>query len=300
MKNLILIENSNHFLIKKKLESLNKDNYPIEYIDLNDISLNDVIIDLDTYNFLEPNKIVVLTNIEKSLKDDQPRFEKYIEHPNPDKVLVLVSESLDQRKKITKKIKKEFETIEISINPISYIKDNLEEYTMDQDAILELIDRTNSNLSSISNELDKLKLLKEEEKRITKEDVIEVVYRNINDSDDYLYEFVDAILKKDRKKAMSMYQDLKVLNIEVLSLIGLIASQVRSMLQVSILSNKLDKDIAVDLKMHPYRVKKLREACSKYSEKELEELIKKLYQMDLSIKSGKMDAELIMELFIVE
>lgn len=300
MKNLILIENSNHFLIKKKLESLNKDNYPIEYKDLNDISLDDIITDLDTYNFLEPNKIVVLTNIEKSLKEEQPRFEKYIENPNPDKVLVLISENLDKRKKLTKKIQKEFEVVEVTINPISYIKDNLERYSMEHNAILELIDRTNSNLSSIDNELEKLKLLKEDTKVITKDDVIEIVYRNINDSDDYLYEFVDAILKKDRKKALSMYQDLKVLNIEVLSLIGLISSQVRSMLQVSILSNKLDKDIAEDLKMHPYRVKKLREASSRYSEKDLENLIRKLYDMDLSIKSGKMDAELIMELFIVE
>jgi len=299
MKNLMLIETDNMVLVTKKLESLNKNNYPIEYIDMNNYSLDDIVVNLDTYNFLEPNRIVVLSNIEKALKEDSSNFEKYIENPNTDNYLVIVSNNLDQRKKIVKSIKKYFEVVEVTIDPNTYIKDHLDSYSMDYKAILELVDRTNGNISSIDNELDKLKLLKLEDKVITIDDVIDVVYRNINDNDDYIFDFVDAIIKKNTTKALNIYEDLKELNVEVFSLIGLVSSQVRSLIQVSILKDKTDKEISDELKMHPYRVKKLRESACTYKFEDLEKIMSKLYDMDFSIKSGKIDGTLAMELFIV-
>ena len=300
MKNLMLMETDNMFLVSKKIEILNKNNYPVEYVDMTTTTLDDVVVSLDTYNFLEPNRIVVLSNIEKSLKEESSKFEKYIENPNPDNYLIIVSNNLDQRKKIVKTIKKNFELIETNIDPNTYIKENLDNYSIDYKAILELVDRTNGNISSIDNELDKLKLLKLEDKVITIDDVIDVVYRNINDNDDYIFDFVDAIIKKNTSKAMSIYSDLKELNIETFSLIGLISSQVRSLIQVSILKDKIDKDIADILKMHPYRVKKLKESACTYQFEDLEKIMNDLYNMDLSIKSGKIDGTLAMELFIIK
>lgn len=300
MDNLILIESNNTFLINKKIEELNKEKYTIEYKDLSNISINDVILDLDTYNFINPNRIVVCTNTTDMFKEDLTLFEKYIENPNKENILVLIIPALDNRKKISKKIEKQFKKIDLEINPISYIKNNLNEYRMREDAISTLIERTTGDISSIHNELDKLKMYKLEEKEITKEDVIEVCYRHINDSDDYIFTFVDCILNKERKKAFSIYEDLKKLNVEPLSLIGLISSQVRSMLQVKILSNRKESDIASFLKMHPYRVKKIKEKNTSYSKKELILMMKKLYDIDLSIKSGIINATLAIELLIAE
>ena len=98
---------------------------------------------------------------------------------------------------------------------------------------------------------------------------------------------------------MNIYEDLKELNVEVFSLIGLVSSQVRSLIQVSILKDKTDKEISDELKMHPYRVKKLKENACTYKFEDLEKIMSKLYDMDFSIKSGKIDGTLAMELFIV-
>ena len=101
MDNLILIESNNTFLINKKIEKLNKDKYPVEYKDLSNINIDDVILDLDTYNFINPNRIIVCMNIDDIFKNDLTLFEKYIECPNKENVLVLVTVSLDNRKKIS-------------------------------------------------------------------------------------------------------------------------------------------------------------------------------------------------------
>ena len=298
MNNLIYIDNNNSFLINKKIKELNKDDYSIEYYNLSDIDINEIIINLDTYNFINPNRIVICTNINNIYKYDLTRFEKYIDNPNKDNVLVLVGE-LDNRKKISKKINKLFVKLDININPINYIKDNLKDYKIDTSTIMYLIEITNSNIASIDNEINKLKMYKLEEKEINKEDIEQICYRNINDSDDYIFEFVEAILTKDRRKAMKIYDDLRKINIEIYSLIGLISSSIRSMLQIKVLENYSDQDIKDILKLHPYRIKKLREANSKYTKAELIKTIKDLYNLDLKVKSGIIDAALGMELFIV-
>lgn len=299
MDNLILIENDNTFLVNKKIDELNINKYYIEEKDLSNIDINDVIIDLDTYNFINPNRIVICTNIDNMFKSDLTLFEKYIDNPNKDNVLVLVTSNLDNRKKISKKINKLFKKIEIEVNPINFIKNNLEDYTMDNNTMMELIDITNADIASISNELNKLKMYKLEDKKIEKKDIDTICYRNINDSDDYVFKFIDCILNKETKKAFDIYHDLKKLNVEDLSLIGLVSSQIRSMLQVMILDYKMDKDIANELNMHPYRVKKIREKNSIYTKKDLIEFLKKLASIDFKVKSGIINSTLAMELLIV-
>lgn len=299
MDNLILIENDNTFLVNKKIDELNINKYYIEEKDLSNIDINDVIIDLDTYNFINPNRIVICINIDNMFKSDLTLFEKYIDNPNKDNVLVLVTSNLDNRKKISKKINKLFKKIEIEVNPINFIKNNLEDYTMDNNTMMELIDITNADIASISNELNKLKMYKLEDKKIEKKDIDTICYRNINDSDDYVFKFIDCILNKETKKAFDIYHDLKKLNVEDLSLIGLVSSQIRSMLQVMILDYKMDKDIANELNMHPYRVKKIREKNSIYTKKDLIEFLKKLASIDFKVKSGIINSTLAMELLIV-
>ena len=298
MDNLIYIDNNNSFLLKKKIESLNKNNYTIEYFDLLDTDINDIVVSLDTYNFINPNRIVICTNVNSIYKYDLNSFEKYINNPNKDNILVLVG-LLDNRKKISKIINKLFTKIDININPIDYIKNSFKDYKIDHSTIIHLINITNADISFIDNEISKLKMFKLSDKSITKDDIDKVCYRNINESDDYIFEFVEAILNKDKIKAIKIYEDLKRLNVEEFSLIGLIASSIRSMLQIKILDNYSDLEIKDILNIHPYRIKKLRESNSKYTNEDLVKIIKELYNLDLDIKSGIIDAVLGMRLFIV-
>ena len=79
----------------------------------------------------------------------------------------------------------------------------------------------------------------------------------------------------------------------------MLASQFRLMLQVKLMYKKgySEKDMASTLAVHPYRVKLA--LSSNYDENELIKSIKKLYQLDFDIKTGKIDKNFGFELFLL-
>jgi len=85
-------------------------------------------------------------------------------------------------------------------------------------------------------------------------------------------------------------------------MVGLLASQLRIMYQVKILSNKrmTDKEIADTLgEKSAYRVTKTRELINYYSESELLNLIKRLADIDLNIKTNSVDPNFLIQLLII-
>ena len=100
---------------------------------------------------------------------------------------------------------------------------------------------------------------------------------------------------------MGNYNDLKSLGNEAVGLVTIIASQVRFLYQLLVLSNKGygESNIANELSVHPYRVKMGLEKVRRYSEYELEDLLDKLSKLDLQIKTGDIDRFVGLELFIL-
>ena len=131
-------------------------------------------------------------------------------------------------------------------------------------------------------------IYKEDNKNISKSDIDDISSRAFKDN---IFEFTDAIMKKDYKKIFLYYNDLLKLNEDVIKFISVISNQFILIYQVKILSlkNKSQKEIASILGIHPYRVKLAYE--SDYFINELEDMIKKLHELDLGIKSGKLNKE---------
>ena len=131
-------------------------------------------------------------------------------------------------------------------------------------------------------------IYKEDNKNISKSDIDDISSRTFKDN---IFEFTDAIMKKDYKRIFLYYNDLLKLNEDVIKFISVISNQFILIYQVKILSlkNKSQKEIASILGIHPYRVKLAYE--SDYFINELEDMIKKLHELDLGIKSGKLNKE---------
>ena len=90
-------------------------------------------------------------------------------------------------------------------------------------------------------------------------------------------------------------------NIEPLSIIGLLASQIRIIYQVKLLEdNRSDKEIASILEeKSEYRIKKTRELTRYYSEDDLLQLMIKLSDIDYSLKTSDNDPINLIETFIL-
>lgn len=306
MNNLYYVVNTNLSLVKNKLEELNPSKkYEITYYDYPEKSIPEVIEELDTINFLVPHKIIVFTSctflaasIKKKEEYQLEPLLKYIKNPNPDHILVLVTDKLYEKNKIVTELKKHAQILQVESDIKEIVKKELVGYKYDYDFIKTLLYYTNNDVDLALNEIEKLKILKIEEKELTKEDVLSSVRRNIDDSDQVFFSLIDNILNKNIKRSLEIYRDLKKANIEETKIIATLASQLRLMYQVKCLENDSDQNIASRIKSKLYPVKKARERAYSYSKEQIAKLLGDLFDIDFKMKTSSIDKSLAIEMFI--
>lgn len=308
MKNIYLIVSPDKYIIDKKVKGIiskNKDYEVINY-DMEEVPISNALEDLNTYDLFGTKKMVIANNANflsaekvKNVEHNIDELEKYINNSNPDNILVLTCGKLDSKKRIVKLLKEKAELIEESeVNIVKEIERIKEDYKIDIKTINYLINYLNNDNYRIINEFEKLKLYKLTEKEITIEDIDEFVTRNI---DDNIFQLIDNIVLRNKKEAFIVYEDLVLKNEDPIKIMVLLANKFRLLYQVKILSNTMYKneDIANVLGCHPYPVKLARNMINKYSEKDLIDILKKLAEMDLDIKSGNTYKDIAFELFIL-
>ena len=274
--------------------------------DIEEKTLDNALEDLDTYSFLSEKKIIIIRNIEAiDTAEEESHLEHlyhYIAHPNPDNLLIIECKKLNHTTKLAKELSKACKVVEMNQSPKSYIKEALKGYDVDQDAINLLEEYSLGDMTKIATECDKLKEYKYQEKKITKQDVKELVVKKLGDSKDLTFAFSRSLALRNKKDALKNYRELLDYNIEPLSIIGLLGSQIRIIYQVKLLSkNHLsDKEIAQMLEeKSDYRIKKTRELIALYTEEELLKLMQKLSDIDYRIKTTDVDPNEEIELLIL-
>ena len=307
MNNNYLIEGSDYISINNKIsEIIKKNNFSdasISKYDLSEDLLEEVIEDLNTYGLFSDKKIVIINNFDK-MDPDINRVEellKYVENSSSLNLLFVVSDKYDDRKKIIKDLKKKMEFIKVSSDPVEFTKNCLKGYKVEDGVITLLVNNTLGDISRLYNECNKLKIYKINDKYISKEDVLELAVKKLGDSTDITFQFSRSLAEKDKKKALSLYQELLDYQIEALSIIGLLASQFRIMFQVKVLEEKnmRNDEIAKTLNEKSYRITKTRELTRYYSKRELLDLMIKLEDIDLKINTTSVDANTLVQLFIL-
>lgn len=302
-----LIEYTDTFSSKNTINNIIKENkfndIPISEYDLEENSIDSVIEDLDTYSLFSNKKVIIVKNIDLLDIDskDTKHIIKYLNNPNNDNLLIMLSNKLDTRKKIIKELKNNTKYIKIENDPQSIIKDLLKDYSLDPGVVNLIIEYTNSDIDAIKNECDKLIEYKYEEKAITKDDVKCLCIKKLGDSTNLTFDLVRYISSKNKKDSLITYNKLKNYNVDDMALIGLLESQLRLLEQVSILYDmgKRKNEIADVLGAHPYRIEKTLELLSFVSKKDIDKLILMLADIDYNFKSGKDLSKNPLEMFLI-
>lgn len=309
MKNNYLIECTDFLTIQIEINKIIKENKfedaSQNYYDIQEVPLENALEDLDTYGFLTSKKVVIITNfdcLDLSNEKDLERLVKYVKNPNPDNILVITTKKFVMKEnKYLKDLKKNLEIISVSVDPISYIKNELKGYKVDKEVISLINEYCLEDITKIHNECNKLKIFKIEDKIISKEDVKELIIKKLGDATELTFSFTRALAEKDKKEALRLYQEILNYNVEPLSLIGLLASQFRIMYQVKVLDRKRmsNMEIAKMLNTKEFRIMKTKELTRYYTEKEILSLIIKLSEIDLKIKTTNSDPNLLLQLLII-
>jgi len=306
--NTYVIESNDYIVINTRINEILKKNkltsdMIIKY-DLQEVPISVAIEDLDTYNFLSSNKVVVCDNAyfltaskpKNAVAHNEEELEKYLKNPSRDNILILICDKLDNRKSLTKLFdKKNILGGEVVIEDL--IKEKLDDYKMDFKTIKYLINYCDNDNERVLNELDKLKCYKMQEKEITIEDINEAVIKLSGES---VFDLIDSIVAKNKHKAYMLTQELINKGEDISKIIIMISDQFRLMYQVKfLLKEGYNQDsIASKLKIHPYRVKLAIEKGYNYSEKTLLTNLDYFFNLDYMIKSGNNNPKLVFELFL--
>lgn len=294
-----------NILKKENIDVLNQSNYDLENTDLKDIIEDAATISLfgDKKAILVDNSYIFTTTTNKKLKEQNlDCLFNYIEHPNELTLLFFLvnKETIDNRKKITVKMKqkaifKEFHPM----NDIKkYIENMLQPYHIKREDIAFLNNRVGNNLSIIELEINKLKTYKDSDYEITHQDILDVTCKTI---DIDIFSLIDNIVLKNKEKALESYAEMIKLGEEPIKIIIMLANQFRIMYQAKQLLKQgySEKNIASLLAIHPYRVKLALEKGRKFDEGILLNYLRQLALLDYQIKSGQIDKNIGLELFIL-
>lgn len=310
MNNNYLIYGVDKYLIDKEIDKIIKknkiDNNSIIKYSLNEDNIDNILEDANTFNLFSDTKLIIVNDANIFTSSNDILTDKIINYLNNynDKsylVFTLLSDKIDNRKKITKVMSDKGNVIDLNkkdvdINYIiSYLKENGYQINM-SDARM-ILNKVGNNLFSINNELDKLMLFKLEDKVIDKNSIDLLINENIDSS---LFALVDSITNKDKDKMLKLYHEC-LLESDPIMIINMLANKYILLYQVKrlISDGYSDDKIAKELEVHPYPVKLARNMCYSYSVKEILDIILKLANLDKDIKLGNVNGEVGLEFLLL-
>lgn len=310
MNNVYLIYGNDYSIIKREIDNIKKDVSDVVKYDLSVDKIDELLDDASCISILDDKKVLIgenalfLTTNTNNVNHDLDYLSNYLNDTSHDNIVILtvITDKLDERKKIVKLIKQTSRVINKSMiddkNLPNFIIDEfkLKGYTIDFKTANYFVDYVGKNVDVLISEIEKMIIYKEDDKLITIKDINDISCKGFKDN---VFDLTDGIMKRDFRKVFECYKDLIILGEEPIKIISLLASQFLLTYQVKLLNSdgKSSKEIADVLKVHPYRVKLALE--TDYLIYELESVLKKLHELDYNIKSGKIDKKVGLENFLL-
>ena len=288
--------------VKEIIKKIKEKDIDVIKFDLTINTMDEVLEELNTYNFLSNIKVVILYNAlfiegDASFDKELKSINKYLDEEN-DNTFIMVASKQSTKKSIADLVSK-LNVIEETISSDLLIKNNLEGFNMDSRTVSYLTEICHSNNEKIMTELTKLKLYKYDDpnKLITKEDIDNIVYKEY---DDNVFDLVNAITSRNKSKAIELYERLSEKEDSTL-IVASIASKIRMLYSIKVLRDKKKKpiEIADILGVKPAAVNISLEQCDNFSNKKLLSLLYELSQIDYVSKTTSKDLDLQFKLFLM-
>lgn len=263
-----------------------------------------------TISMFKEKKLIIIENLFSASKSLQEKFLNFLNEKETftkkeDSVIVFEKGEADKRTKTFKELeKKSFKKQEfLSLSPEKtklFIQKEIERLggKINYDAIEELIIFFGSDLWQIENEIQKLISYKDQG-TIEKKDVQELGVSNI---DLNIFETIEAISKRNKNKALKLIADHLEKGENEIRILSMINYQFRNIIKIKSLidEEKSFFQIQTMTKLHPFVVKKTFPIAKNFSMQELKKIYKNLLETDFSIKTGKIEPRLGLEMFIAE
>jgi DNA polymerase-3 subunit delta len=271
-----------------------------------DITFQDLKDQFQQTSMFKEKKLLVLKDI-FSNKDFKEKFAKEIKRfiSSEDIILIVEKGTISANDSLFKTLKKKAKWQEFK--PLkreklkAWLKKEFEKYKtrIKPDALEKLIEFLGNDLWRLSNEVKKLVNFKGRGGEIEIGDVELLVKPKIETD---IFKTIDFIAKNNKKKAFELLKKHLEKGDSPLYLLSMINFQFRNLLMIRDL---IDKNtpfylISKKTKLHPYVVKKSYPLAKKFKLSELKKIYQKIFEVDLNIKRGRIEAETGLDLLIAQ
>jgi len=285
------------------------------------LTLDELISVCDAMPFLAEKRLVIVYNLaarferKKGTAEDDAeqdpafleQFEEYVNSlPESTRLVLVEYGKIKEANRIYKIVTKSDQGHLHEFAPLDpgelsrWIPEHVEEKggRIERAAVNALAAFVGSDLRLLDQEIDKLLTYAGPERAVTEQDVrLLVSYAQAN-----IFDMVDALGKRDTRRAMELMEQLLESGEHPLYLLRMIVRQFRILIQIKELLAKGTpvKDIQGLLRLHPYVVKKTTGQAANFSILQLEVIFKQLHEVDAAVKSGEMEPALALNLFVTE
>ncbi len=307
---IYFIYGQDNYRAKEKLQeitdhykSVHKSGLNLVQIDAKENNFKDVFNNFKITSMFDEKKLIILKDIflNKKFGEDLLEEIKILENEK-DVIIIFEKNEVDQRTKLFKALIKSAKCQEFNFldnrGLKNWFKKESEKYKLKIDPVAEntLLLYVGNDLWQLENEIKKLVNFKPG-KIIKKEDIIlQIKPKTEND----IFKTIDAISQKDKKQALSFLHKHLDDGDNSLYLLSMVAYQFRNLL---IIKEMIDSGLpyAVIQKksgLNPFMVRKTYYLCGQFTFLELKKIYRKIFQIDLNIKTGKIDAETALDLLV--
>lgn len=318
INNVQIITGDEDFLINEYISSYTKKlniatlNLNYIYYKENEIEFIKVIENAQQIPFMDKYRLIIyqsedfLRNLDLISEKELNSFFEYLDNPIETTFLLIITDKIDKRLKLYKKLNKKIKFIDFSsldrINFSNFVdietkkysvvfSKTIKDYFINKSKYLEK--DSNVSLFDIHNQIKKLASLKD--KNITI-DVLNDIMDNQEEKN--FFKLIDYVFDKNYKKSIELLYSLNRNQISLVLIYSQLINNIFTILKIKILELNSCSSIPKMLSIHPYIYKKNRIQSKNFSIDKLIKLYKFAMDFEYKLKTGKIDELIALEILI--
>jgi DNA polymerase III subunit delta len=309
-KMLIFLYGPETYRLQKRLEEILED-YKKDYksglnllfFEGTDFTFQDFKNETKTESMFKDKKIFILKNIFSNKIFKEEFLKAAEEFVKSEEIIIFCQEGeIDERDSLFKFLQKKAETQEFLFlekkELAGWLKKEVIKYKGEISPQVgeKLINFVGSDLWQLENEI--VKLINYAKGRKIKPEDVEILVRPKIEND--IFETINSLAEKRKDLALFLLHRHLVKGDSPLYLLSMINFQFRNLLVVKDLMDKKTPyyEIAKRSGLHPFVVKKTYWSAEKFNFLQLKKIYQKIFQIDLAIKTGKIDPETALDLLV--
>ena len=269
-----------------------------------DINIGEVIDQAETMPFFADKRTILIED-SGFFKSGGEQLAEYIPESAPDTVIIFNESAVDKRSKLFKTVSASGRAVEFTRQPEETLRKWIlgrvkkEGKNIDVRALDILLERTGTDMTTISAELEKLFSYCLNKPAISAGDVEAIVTVSTSSK---VFDMIAAMAEKKQSLALEMYHDLLAHKETPFGILALITRQFNMMLQISELLNEgsYGKRIADTLGIPSFAEQKYEKQLRNFSADILRDALEDCALADENVKIKGMNPELSVELLIIK